>query len=88
MARPAQLSSIFPQGTALSQLPSIIHQHLHYKSQIEQSVRHDKEQSTKRKESEVPNKEIHLPYYTFFFIVYVVHQGVCFNGEILKPSGH
>lgn len=51
-ARPPRLLSIFPQGTAPSQPPSIMHQTLRYKSpQIEQSVRRDKEQSTKGRES-------------------------------------
>lgn len=47
-AHPLRLSSIFPQGTAPSQPSSIMHHNPRYKSpQIEQSVRYDKEQSTK-----------------------------------------
>lgn len=54
----ARQLSIFPQGTAPSQPPSIMHQNLHYKSpQIEQSVRYDKEQSTRRRESKQQNSQ-------------------------------
>lgn len=57
-ARPHQLSSIFPQGSAPSQPPSIMHQNPHYKSpQIEQRVRRDKEQSTKGRESKHQNSQ-------------------------------
>lgn len=57
-AYPLWLNSIFPQGTALSQTPSIMHQNLHYKSpQIEQSDRLDKEQSTEGRESKRKNSQ-------------------------------
>lgn len=57
-----RLKSAFPQGIALSQIPSIMHQNLHHKSQPKElSVRCDEEQSTAGREAEQQPKKKRIP---------------------------